>query len=56
MSTVEIHRICEHCNKEYLLMSVNSSNAGQACVNMTTCPNCEVRDDPWIRVEVKHQE
>lgn len=49
---VEVFRICEHCNQEYLVPLVMHRDAGYLGRNFCNCPYCEKRDDPWIRLVV----
>ena len=53
--SVSVWRICEHCNKEYLVPLCLTHNDGrqESVHNFGECPNCGKRDDVWIRVEVK---
>lgn len=49
--TINIFRICEHCNKEYELTPfIGQMTVGGSSANFQYCPNCGERDDTWIRV------
>jgi len=46
-------RICEHCNKEYVLILTLSEDRTTAVNNHQTCPHCKKRDDAWVKIKKK---
>ena len=50
MEEIEAHRICEKCNKEFMLKLT------QGIVKVSTiqsCPHCKSRNDVWIQIRIK---
>jgi DNA-directed RNA polymerase subunit RPC12/RpoP len=47
LSKLKIFRLCNHCNKEFLLRE--SSNK-ITITNFMNCPHCGKRNDVWVRI------
>jgi glutaredoxin len=45
---VKVYRICEHCNKEFVLSF--ASLLGESINTMQDCPYCNKQNDIWIRI------
>ena len=53
---IKVHRICNNCNQEYLVLLRVFGPENRYGVNHTDCPLCGKRDDIWITLTVEDDE